>query len=80
MQVENDPSPQFYKDYNKLIHFFTWQGKSAKIPGELLQCVKEHGGLKLVNLQAKNDAVKMAWFFREDEYMVQHYPESYLRQ
>ena len=45
---------------------FIWNGKSPKIALETLMLPKEQGGLRLVNMRAKQDTIKIAWVFKVD--------------
>lgn len=42
--------------YDKIIHNFLWNGKRAKISTDILVKPREHGGLRLVNLQCRDNA------------------------
>ena len=55
------PSMTFYKEYKKLILEFIWNEKEYKISSDKLIQDYEHGGLKLIDLEAKNLALKAAW-------------------
>ena len=57
--------PRNYVDcFNKMIGLFIWNGKKAKINLEVLQGNKDQGGLGLVNLKIKDQALKISWLFR----------------
>ena len=47
-----------------IISHFLWKGKRAKIPMEILQNDKSHGGLKLMNFRARQISVHMQWIKR----------------
>ena len=49
---------------NGLIKNFIWCGKRAKIGFETLMKKKEQGGACLVNIKAKQDALKIAWIVK----------------
>ena len=53
----------------KLIESFLWNGRRPKIPLKVLQSPKNLGGLNLISLKAKDDAMKLTWFhiLQEDE-------------
>ena len=46
---------------------FIWSGKKPKISLELLKKNKIHGGLRLVDLNAKQKALKCSWIFKHQE-------------
>ena len=46
---------------NNLFVQFIWNGKRPKIKFSVLQMAKKAGGLNLVNLQERDDAMKIAW-------------------
>ena len=53
-----------------IIRDFIWNGKRPKIALELMQKDKKDDGLRLVNLRAKQDSIKIAWIFKEkDEFL-----------
>ena len=68
MQVLEDPSEEFYKEYDKMIANYLWNGKKAKIRTNVLQGLKTEGGVKLVNMRVKNQSLKLAWIFKSDKY------------
>ena len=70
MQVLEDPSDQFYIKFDKIIHNFLWKGKKAKISTGLLKNSIENGGLKLCDLKTKNQSLKLAWIFRNEDHVV----------
>ena len=49
---------------NKMIRDFLWKGGKAKIALETLMKLKEQGGLKLVDITAKQYTCKIAWVFK----------------
>ena len=49
------------KNIDNLIRQFLWNGKKAKIAYKILQNPKSAGGLKLVNLENKDKALKSTW-------------------
>ena len=49
------------KRLDKIITEFIWKNKRAKIPISLLRNPKKWGGLKLVNFETKQSALKIAW-------------------
>ena len=55
----------------KLIKNYLWGEKHAKISMQTLMCDKHQGGLRLVNLKAKQNALKISWIPRiiEDEFL-----------
>ena len=46
------------------IRKFIWGGKKDKIPIKILQLCHKDGGLKLVNLRHKQNALKIKWIFK----------------
>lgn len=48
----------------KLIEDFIWNGRKPKLKLTLLQIDKTNGGLRLVNLQKCDQALKIQWIFR----------------
>ena len=48
------------------IHRYLWQGKRACIAVETLTKSKEDGGLRLVDLRAKQKSIKIKWIFMLD--------------
>ena len=61
MSVLPTISPEIVQKMNRMIHAFLWNGKKAKISLEVLQCNKTDGGLGLVNLKKKDQALKISW-------------------
>ena len=68
MQVLGSPSDVIYKKYDALIHKYIWKNKRAKIPMNTLKANKELAGQNLVDLRNKNNALKIAWLFRNEEF------------
>ena len=60
------PSPKmtFFNDFKKLITQFLWDKKPARIRYSKLVQKYDNFGLKLVDLQAKDYAMKAAWAYR----------------
>ena len=54
----------FYKRYNNMIQNFIWESKKSKIVLKILQGTKENGGLGLMDLEAKDRALKTNWIVR----------------
>ena len=48
-----------------MIREFIWSGKRPKIAYELLQKDKKDGGLRLVNIKAKQKKIKIGWIFKD---------------
>ena len=65
MQVELNPSKNFYIAFENAIRNYLWNGKRDKIPIKTLQAPKDQGGLKLVNMEIKNQALKIAQLFSQ---------------
>ena len=49
-----------------IVRNFIWRGKKAKVSLKTLQLQKTQGGLKLFNLQAKQDSILISWIFKLD--------------
>ena len=49
------------KNMDNLIRHFLWNGKKSKIAYNILQNPKKEGGLNLVNLEKKDQALKATW-------------------
>ena len=56
--------PDHIKRYQKVILNFLWDGKRSKININILQGHKFDGGLGLVDIGAKDRALKLQWIFR----------------
>ena len=57
-------TPVQIRTVEQLFHNFIWSGKKAKISLYTLQRQKYQGGLRLTDLQAKQDAIKVSWIFK----------------
>ena len=57
----------YIAEIDKLIRNFLWSGRRPKISYMLLQKRKCDGGLKLVNLKAKQKAIKISWLFKDND-------------
>ena len=55
---------KYIEEFNKLIQEFLWNGKRAKIPLKILQGNKEQGGLGLIDLRARDVAMKLQWVIK----------------
>ena len=53
---------------NEVIRNFIWNHKKSKIAFATLQKEKLQGGARLVNIEAKQDALKIGWIFKLDMY------------
>ena len=47
--------------FNDLISKYLWKQERARIPLDILSLTKDNGGLKLVNLKAKEQSLKINW-------------------
>ena len=47
-----------------MVRNFLWKGGQSKISLHTLQKARESGGFRLVNLEAKQQALKMQWVYR----------------
>ena len=46
-----------------------WKGNKARIALTTLQARKEYGGLRLTDIKARQDTLKIAWVMEEDEFV-----------
>ena len=53
----------------KIIRRFLWNGKKAKISLFTLMKRKQDGGLRLVNLAAKQQTIKISWVYKLDNFL-----------
>ena len=67
MMTMTNLSDKQLKLVEKVFREYLWSGKKAKLSLETLQKSKKDGGLRLVNLRAKQDATKISWIFRLDD-------------
>ena len=51
------------KSYNNIIKNLIWDGKCSKVALEILQGLKEDGGVNLADIEAKDKALKLQWVF-----------------
>ena len=60
------------REINGIIRSFLWNNKRAKISLEMLQKGKDQGGLRLVNIKAKQEALKITWIVKlwDDEFLA----------
>ena len=56
-----DPPKSFFQKYKEIVLDFLWESKRLKIKYERLIQDHHHLGLKLIDLQMKNSAMKAAW-------------------
>ena len=54
----------WYKKFQDLANAFIWNGRKPKIAWKIVTGNKENGGLGLVDLKKKHDALKVAWVTR----------------
>ena len=66
MTTMTDMSEDQIKRVENTIRNFIWSGKSPKIALSTLQKDKTQGGTRLVNIRAKQDALKIGWFYKID--------------
>ena len=55
---------EFFSKYKSIVTYFLWNGKVAKVRYDKLVQRLDRGGLKLVDLETKNHALKAAWIIR----------------
>ena len=66
MVMENLEEQQI-KTIEDMWRQFIWNGKKPKISIKTMQQDKKKGGLRLCNIRAKQDAIKIGWIFKLDE-------------
>ena len=78
MTVLPSITKEFIKTFEKLCSGFIWNGRRAKIPIEKLQNSKYAGGAGLVNLEVKDNSLKVGWIadLESDEFMYEMALES----
>ena len=64
MSTMTNLSKKQIKEVETIIREYLWSGKKAKIALETLQKDKSQGGTRLVNLTAKQDAIKVSNIFK----------------
>lgn len=64
MQVLPNMTQGLVKQLNDRISSFIWSGRKPKIAREVLICDKKQGGLRLVDIEARQRALKMQWVIR----------------
>ena len=71
-------NPKQIKEIEGLFRQFIWGNCKAKISLTLLKKSKIHGGLRLVNVSAKQDALQINWIhkFLEDEFFRKCFCET----
>ena len=52
------------KNVEDLCRKFIWNGKKPKISLYTLQRMREHGGLRLIDIQARQDTIRIGWIFK----------------
>ena len=64
-------SESYVKRFKKMVQDFIWNNRKPKISMEKLCCNKNQGGLKLVDIKVKDNAMKVQWvkMISEDPYM-----------
>ncbi len=60
----DSPSDTQYEKYKEVIRDYIWDGKTPKIAYSTLISPRNQGGLKLVDLQKKDSALKIQWIKR----------------
>ncbi len=64
LSVIPSPPKKFYKEIEKILFNFVWNGKPDKIKRNVLYGEKCDGGLKLTNIECQDKALKIAWIKR----------------
>ena len=67
MSVLLDLTKEQLRQVNGIIHNFLWKGKRARIAMNTLCKDRKDGGLKLVDISAKQTALKVGWIPRLDD-------------
>ena len=68
---------EYLQKFEKLANDFIWDQKKPKIPLKILQGNKDQGGLGLINLQAKQGALKAQWIFDIQQNDIMKYLADY---
>ena len=71
MTVLPSMPPSIVAKFNKLVENYIWKGR-PKMPLQMLQNSKEHGGLQLVDIERKDKSIKATWV---KMLMEEKYPE-----
>ena len=66
MFVMNNLTKRQLKEIEGIFRNFLWNGKKAKIGLSTLMLAKEHGGLRLSDISARQDCFKISWIFRDN--------------
>ena len=66
MSVLSHMDDSILNQIQQIIWTYIWQGKHAKINFSLLRRPKDHGGLCLVDLRSKHQALLIQWIFNVD--------------
>lgn len=61
MQVFPDVSDHFICKFNKILRLFLWNDGKTKIANRFLYADKSQGGLRLVNILARQQSLKIQW-------------------
>lgn len=61
MQVLPNLTQQYIENVCSIVRSFIWNSKKAKITDKLLTVDKKYGGLRLVNLTHRQNALKIQW-------------------
>ena len=61
LQVLQSPSKEIYKEFKRIVRQFLWDNKGAKISYDRLILSYKSGGLKLMDLEMKDTALKTKW-------------------
>ena len=61
MQVLPTMSQKQFASLDSMISQFIWNDKKAKIPSKTLKLNKKDGGMNLVDLKSRDEAIKISW-------------------
>lgn len=61
MQVLPNMPVHIYNEISEIVQKFLWSGGSTKISNKILTKDKKYGGLRLVNILARQQALKIQW-------------------
>ena len=79
MQVISLIREKDVNEVNKVISDFLWKGKKAKIKLSTLKCSKADGGLGLVDIRAKHEALLYNWIVDcKRNYCIKNMADSFL--
>ena len=79
MQISTEIQECDIKEFEQIVVNFIWNGKKPKIDLRTLQCNREDGGLGLVNIRTKHQALLCTWIRDAIDYPdIRNLAEYYL--